>query len=126
VARVDGIWIGARGIRLQIHYREVDRTRGRDHLDGVSLHGMKRGPQDLVACYHVVERGSQCAWVELPSQIHRPHDVVEWAPWLELIEQPEALLGGRKGIGVARLSTGNEGSRGGIGVCEGHHRWSGR
>ncbi len=71
-----------------------------DHLDGPAVAEREGGAQDLVPADDLAEGAGHRGDVEGAGDARRRGHVVERAPRLELIEEPEALL--REGRGGAR------------------------
>ena len=68
-------------------------ARRADDLKGLSVLGRERRPQGLVARHDRVEGARQRRHVELARQPERERQVVVGLARIELIEEPEALLG---------------------------------
>ncbi len=62
------------------------------------------GAQSLVAAHDLAEAAGQHRGVERPFDAQRRRDVVERAPRLDLVDEPEPLLGERQGQGPLRAA----------------------
>src|SRR5262249_6847683 len=87
---------GARGERAQIDHNNRDLAGGRNDLDWGTPDRGKRCPERLVAARDLGEAVLQRIRGERPAQPPGNRQVVYRAAGMELIEQPEALLGERE------------------------------
>ena len=84
----------------EIDHRQFQPEFGRDHLHRPAFDGDKMGAQGFVAADDLVEGAAlQHTDVEGEVQVERVVDVVERVGRLQLVEEPEPLLGigGRRG-----------------------------
>ncbi len=85
----------------QVGERDRQSQRGRDDLNWLIAFGRKRCPQNFVAVDDLIEASLQRRHVERARKPHGNRDVVERASRLQLIEEPQALLGEGKRQGTA-------------------------
>ena len=81
------------GAHSQIAPRHVHEERGRHDLDGRSLLGGKRGTERLLARDQCIDAPLERHVVERSLETERFHDVVRRAGRIELVHEPEPLLG---------------------------------
>ncbi len=86
-----------RGQAGQVHQGQVQGGRPRDTLQRPAIHLREAGAQDLVPAHDLSQGGIERGPVELPLKPHWHRHVVGEAAGLELVEEPEALLGEGKG-----------------------------
>jgi hypothetical protein len=91
---------------FQIHHGEGE-GRGRiDHLDRMAVADLEAGAQGFVAPADGVEAPAEDLRVQLAGEAEGAGDVVGRAVRLELVDQPEALLGERQRQHVTGLALG--------------------
>ncbi|SHW22038.1 Uncharacterised protein [Mycobacteroides abscessus subsp. abscessus] len=72
---------------------DVGAVRGNDHLLGCALGCHEQGPQAFVPGHHVGQRPAQCVGVEATAQPQRHGQVVDGRRPLQLVEEPQPVLG---------------------------------
>ena len=78
---------------LRLIQRDVDPQFGEDAGDGPVILQGEYSAQALVAGDNVVERRFQSGQIQRPAQLQSNGDIVKTAVWLQLLEEPETLLG---------------------------------
>ena len=100
---------------VQLDARQRHRHRRRHHLHRPAREYGERRAQGLVAGRDLGEAGGERPGVEPPAAGEGAGDVVRRAPRLELVEEPEPLLGmgerHRAVVGPARDGVGRQGPR---------------
>ena len=79
----------------QVHLGQRHDHRGRNHLKRPAVFGHEGGAQGFVAVHDRLQGEAQRLRAELAPQEHARRDVVGGAARLELLEEPEPLLGER-------------------------------
>ena len=79
--------------RRQVGHRQRGLGRGEHPLVGAPAGAPEAGPQRLVAAHHLGEAAPEGVQVEPAPQPHGGGDVVGRAAGLELVQEPEPLLG---------------------------------
>src|SRR5215467_530531 len=79
--------------RREIDNRDQQNKFARNRLYWLAVMQDKTGPQSFVARDHPVDRPLQCADIELAAQAHLLRHVVERIARIELVKEPEPLLG---------------------------------
>jgi hypothetical protein len=85
------------GERGEVGERERDVERRGDELAGPPALGGEGRAQSLVPRHHRVDASLKCQRVEFAVEMDGPVQIVERAFGLELVEEPEALLGEGEG-----------------------------
>ena len=87
-----------RGLRgFEIDHRQRQRSGRRDRLVGLAAMARERRAQRLVPPHHLAEGLTQHVHVERPGELDGRRDVVSRAAGVQLIQEPEPLLGEREG-----------------------------
>ena len=112
------------GHAREIGRRERELAARRDPLPRLAIDRMERRAQNLVAVHHVLQRAPQSGNVELAGDAPSDPDVVVGAAGLELVEEPQTRLSGRRRRrlevlhGGSRMLDGSRTNRGkSTGVC---------
>src|SRR5262245_10824963 len=67
-----------------------------DHLDRLSAHGREGRPQRFVTCRQRAQTRRRRIEVEHTTHAQRGRHVIDGVAWIELVEEPQALLGERE------------------------------
>ena len=84
----------------EVHDDQRHRRRRRHELARLTRHGREERAQGRVTPHDLGEAAGQCLDVRSSPQAHGPRDVVRPAARLELIEEPQPLLGERQRQGA--------------------------
>jgi hypothetical protein len=91
------------------HVRQIDRRQQLNRRVGAhDLHGLpvvftEDGPHHLVPRQDLLDRSLEGLCVQRPTDAERRGQVLHREPWVELLQEPEALLHERQGRGRALL-----------------------
>ena len=95
------------GQRGQVDPLDRNRPTVLDHLNRPAVDDLDESPEDLVSLDHDVERLFQEPDVKSPPETDRIPLVISAHTGVQLLEEPESLLGGREGASRGAVPGGN-------------------
>ena len=85
------------GLLAQVLHRRMQGEMGMHPQPGLAIHRVESGAQHFMALQDVIECGLERREVYLAPELHRGGDVVERRSRLQMIQEPEPLLGKGEG-----------------------------